>query len=167
MEKRRVASQTWTGTICPKMESRNEGRSWKVSQSNADVYEVHFFPSVVVDIKHHTCSCFKWQLNGFPCAHATVAVRKSGRDLNTLVEPYIHVSTYRSTYAASIYPILTVEQPPFNPHDFTINPPFVKRPPDKPKKKRFLLRGEHVQQIRCSRCGRMGNHNRKTCKEPI
>ncbi|KAL7164692.1 hypothetical protein ACSBR2_040568 [Camellia fascicularis] len=65
MVKRRDASQTWTGTICPKMESRlkkafNEGRSWKVSQSNADVYEVHSFPSITVDIGHRTCSCFKW-----------------------------------------------------------------------------------------------------------
>ncbi|KAL7164775.1 hypothetical protein ACSBR2_040640 [Camellia fascicularis] len=64
MVKRRDASQTWTGTICPKMESRlkkafNEGRSWKVSQSNADVYEVHSFPSITVDIGHCTCSCFK------------------------------------------------------------------------------------------------------------
>ncbi|KAL7186973.1 hypothetical protein ACSBR2_028638 [Camellia fascicularis] len=172
MAKRRDASQTWTGTICPKMESRlekafNEGKSWKVSQSNADVYEVHSFPLVTVDIEHRTCSCFKWQLNGFPCAHAMVAVRKSGRDLNTLVEPFFHVSEYRSTYAASIFPIPTVEQPSFNPNDFIIKPPAIKRPPSRPKKKRILSKGEHVQQIRCSRCGRMGNHNRKTCNEPI
>ncbi|KAL7205110.1 hypothetical protein ACSBR2_018100 [Camellia fascicularis] len=36
MAKRRLAAQTWTGTICPKMESRfekefNERRSWKAS----------------------------------------------------------------------------------------------------------------------------------------
>ncbi|KAL7262778.1 hypothetical protein ACSBR1_001021 [Camellia fascicularis] len=64
MAKRRDASQTWTSTICPKMESGfekafNEGRSWKVSQSNVDVYEVHSFPSVTVDIGQRTCSCFK------------------------------------------------------------------------------------------------------------
>ena len=172
MAKRRDASHMWTGTICPKMEDRlektfNEGRSWKVSQSNADVYEVHSFPSVTVDIGRRTCSCFKWQLNGFPCAHAMVAVRKSGRDLKTLVEPYFHVSEFRATYASSIFPIPTVEQPPFNPNDYIIKPPAVKRPPGSPKKKRILSKGEHVQQIRCGRCGRMGNHNRKTCNEPI
>ncbi|KAL7172177.1 hypothetical protein ACSBR2_031801 [Camellia fascicularis] len=161
MAKRRDASQMWTGTICPKMESRlekafNEGRSWKVSQSNADVYEVHSFPSVTVDIGRRTYSCFKWQLNGFPCAYAMVAVRKSGRDLNTLVEPFFHVSEYRATYASSIFPIPTVEQPPFNPNDFVIKPPAVKRPPSRSKKKRILSKGEHVQQIRCGRCGRMG-----------
>ncbi|KAL7194784.1 hypothetical protein ACSBR1_035091 [Camellia fascicularis] len=154
------------------MESRlekmfNKGRLWKVSQSNADVYEVHSFSPVVVDIEHRTCSCFKWQLNGFPCTYAIVAVRKNGWDLNTLVEPYFHVSAYHSTYATSIYPIPTVEQPSFDPNDFTINPPAVKHPLGRPKKKRLLSRGEHVQQIRCGKYGCMGNHNRKTCKEPI
>ncbi|GMP86282.1 hypothetical protein CsSME_00039110 [Camellia sinensis var. sinensis] len=149
MAKRRDASQMWTGTICPKMEYQlekafNEGRSWKVSQSNADVYEVHSFPSVTVDIGRRTCSCFKWQLNRFPCAHAMVAVCKSGWDLNTLVELYFHVFEFRATYASSIFLIPTVEQSPFNPNDFVIKPPAVKRPPGKPKKKRILSKGEHV-----------------------
>ncbi|XP_028072349.1 uncharacterized protein LOC114274585 [Camellia sinensis] len=172
MAKCRLVDQTWTDTICPKMESRlekafNEGRSWKVSQSNEDVYEVHSFLSVTVDIGHRTCSCFKWQLNGFPCSHAMVVVQKSSRDLNTLVESYFHVSECRSTYDATIFPIPTVEKPPFNQHDYVIYPPVVKRPPGRPKKKRILLKGEQVQQIRCGRCGCMGNHNRKTCNEPI
>ncbi|XP_028110758.1 uncharacterized protein LOC114309248 [Camellia sinensis] len=172
MSKHRDASQSWTGTICPKMESRlekafNKGRSWRVSQSNADVYEVHSFSSVTVNIGTQTCSCFQWQLNWFPCAHAMVAVRKNGHDLNDLVEPYFHVSEYRSTYAASIFPIPTVKQPPFDPYDYLINPSVVKRPLGRLKKKRILLRGEHVQQIHYVRCGRMGNHNRKTCNEPI
>ncbi|KAL7182356.1 hypothetical protein ACSBR1_041125 [Camellia fascicularis] len=97
MVKRRDASQTWTGTICPKMESR---------------------------------------------------LKKAFNE-------------------ASIFPISTVEQPSFNLDDFIIKPPAVKRPLGRPKKKRILSKGEHVQQIRCGRCGRMGNHNRKTCNEPI
>ncbi|KAL7193686.1 hypothetical protein ACSBR2_025325 [Camellia fascicularis] len=114
MAKHRVASHNWTGSIYPKMESRlenafNKGRSWKVSQSNDAVYEAHSFLSVAVDIGQRTCSCFQWQLNEFPCAHAMVAVWKSGRDLNSLIEPYFHVSKYRSTYAPSISPITIVE----------------------------------------------------------
>ncbi|KAL7212721.1 hypothetical protein ACSBR2_015408 [Camellia fascicularis] len=172
MSKRRVAGQIWTGAICLKTESRlekdfNKGRSWKVSQSNADIYEVHSFPSVTVDVGRRACSCFHWQLNGFPCAHAMVAVRKSGRDLNDLVELFFHVNEYRANYAPAIYPIPTVELPPFNPNEYIIKPPAVKRPPGRPKKKRFLSKGKHVQQIHCGRCGRMGNHNRKTCNEPI
>ncbi|KAL7247465.1 hypothetical protein ACSBR2_002388 [Camellia fascicularis] len=128
MSKHRVASQTWTGTICPKMESClekafNKGRSWRVNQSNADVYEIHLLLSVTVTIGTQTCSCFQWQRNRFPCVHAMVAVQKSGRDLNDLVEPYFHVSEYHSTYAASIFQNPTMEQPPFDPHDYLINPP--------------------------------------------
>ncbi|XP_028062631.1 uncharacterized protein LOC114265963 [Camellia sinensis] len=148
MSKRRDPSQSWTGTICPKIESRlektfNKGRSWRVSQSNVDVYKVHSFPSVTVNIGTQTRSCFQWQLNGFPCAHAMVAVRKSGRDLNDLVA-YFHVSEYRSTYVVSIFPIPTMEQLPFDLHNYLINPPVVKCPPGRPKKKRILSRGEHV-----------------------
>ncbi|XP_028070019.1 uncharacterized protein LOC114272493 [Camellia sinensis] len=77
----------------------------------------------------------KWQIKRFPYAHAMVAIRNSRRDLNDLVEPYYHMSKYRSIYASSITPILTVEKPPFNTEDFIIHPPIMKRPPGRPKKK--------------------------------
>ncbi|KAL7250847.1 hypothetical protein ACSBR1_012795 [Camellia fascicularis] len=172
MAKRRVLAHTWTGAICPTMESRlkeayNKSRAWKVSQANNDVYEVHSFPSVIVDIASRTCSYFQWQINEFPCAHAIVGVRKNEKNLDDIVVPWYHVSEYRLTYAPTIYLIPTVEKPPFNSTDYVIYPPNVKRPPGRPKKKRIPSKGENVQQIRCGRCGRMGNHNRKTCKEPI
>ncbi|KAL7242480.1 hypothetical protein ACSBR1_014957 [Camellia fascicularis] len=77
------------------MESRLEnsftkGHSWKVSQSNNEVYEI----------------------KGFPCARVVVGIQKNDRDLNELVEPYFHVSEYRSTYGPTIYPILIVENHP-------------------------------------------------------
>ncbi|XP_028075949.1 uncharacterized protein LOC114278140 [Camellia sinensis] len=172
MAKRRLSAHTWTGAICPTMEFRleeayNKSRSWKVSQANNDVYEVHSFPSVMMDIATRTCSCFQWKINEFPCAHDIVSVRKSRKNLDDIVVPWYHVSEYRLTYAPTIYPIPTVEKPPFNPTDYVICPPNVKCPPRRPKKKRIPSKGENVQQIRCGRCGRMGNHNRKTCKEPI
>ncbi|GMP86093.1 hypothetical protein CsSME_00039016 [Camellia sinensis var. sinensis] len=145
----------------------NKGRSWRVSQSNADVFKVHSFLSVTVNLALQTCSYFQWQLNGFPCAHVKVAVRKSSRDLNALVKSYFHVTAYRSTYASSIFPIPTIEQPPLDPNDYVINLSTVKCPPGRPKKKTILSNGKYVQQIRCNRCGCLGSHNRKTCKEPI
>ncbi|XP_028104380.1 uncharacterized protein LOC114303445 [Camellia sinensis] len=172
MSKRMVSAHTWTGAICPKMESRlekdyNKSRAWKVSQANNDVYEVHSFPFVMVDIGRRTCSCFQWQINEFPCAYAIVAVRKSGKNLDDIVIPWYHVSKYRLTYAPTIYPIPTVEKPPFSPTNYIIYPPNVKHLPGRPKKKRIPSKSENVQQIRCERCSYMGNHNRKTCKEPI
>ncbi|KAL7255074.1 hypothetical protein ACSBR1_009272 [Camellia fascicularis] len=64
-------------------------------------------------------------------------------------------------------PILTVEKPTVMPDDYLIAPPAVKCPPGKPKWKRIPSRGEVMLRIQCNRYGKMGNHNRKTCKEPI
>ncbi|XP_028082628.1 uncharacterized protein LOC114283957 [Camellia sinensis] len=169
MPKRRRKSAAWPGVLCPKMEARlvkayNKGRVWIVSQSNDNVYEVHSYPSVLVDVDRRTCSCFQWQINQLPCTHAMVAIRNSGRDLYDLVESFYHASTYRLSYASSITAIPTVEKPSFQLDDFAIHPPVIKRPPGRPKKKRMLSRGEEVQLIRCGRCQRMGNHNKKTCK---
>ncbi|XP_028119765.1 uncharacterized protein LOC114317252 [Camellia sinensis] len=172
MSKRRLKAQSWPGVVCPKMEDRlvkayNKGRSWLLSQSNNEIFEVHSFPSVMVDVGRRTCSCFQWQIKGFLCAHAVIVIRNSGLDLYDLVDPYYHVSEYWNSYACNIHPIPTVKKPPFSIEDYIIQPPAVKRPPGRPKKKRMLSRGEEVQQIRCSHCQRLGNHNRKTCKEPM
>ncbi|KAL7176792.1 hypothetical protein ACSBR2_030190 [Camellia fascicularis] len=172
MSKRRCKSAAWPGVLCPKMEARlvkayNKGRAWVVSQSNDNVYKVHSYPSVLVDVDRRSCSCFQWQINQLPYEHAMVAIRNSDRDFYDLVEPFYHAATYRLAYASSITPIPTVEKPSFQLDDFVIHPPVVKRPPGRPKKKRMLSRGKEVQLIRRRRCQRMGNHNRKTCKEPI
>ncbi|XP_028082622.1 uncharacterized protein LOC114283950 [Camellia sinensis] len=169
MSKRRRKLPAWLGVLCPKMEARlvkayNKGRAWIVSQSNDNVYEVHSYPSVLVDVDRRTCSCFQWQINQLPCAHAMVAIRNSSRDLYDLVELFYYASTYRLSYASSITPIPTIEKPSFQLDDFVIYPPIIKRPPGRPKKKCMLFRGEKVQLIRCGRCQRMGNHNKKTCK---
>ncbi|KAL7214472.1 hypothetical protein ACSBR1_026810 [Camellia fascicularis] len=56
-------------------------------RANNDVYEVHSYPSVMVDIGRRTCSCFQWQINEFRCAHVIVTVRKSRRNLDDIVVP--------------------------------------------------------------------------------
>ncbi|XP_028117453.1 uncharacterized protein LOC114315084 [Camellia sinensis] len=152
MSDRRGASSSWAGVICPKMEYKLEmaykkGRSWTVSQSNNDVYEVHSHLSVLVDIGRRTCSCFQWQINGLPCEHVVVAIRNSGSDLNALVDPYFYVTNYQSSYSEAIFPIPTVEKPQVIPGHYGILPVTVRRPPDRPKKKRIPSKGEEVQQI--------------------
>ncbi|XP_028080765.1 protein FAR1-RELATED SEQUENCE 4-like [Camellia sinensis] len=169
---RKVLATNWNGLLCPKMESRvmevySTGCTWIVRQSNEDIYEVHSFPTVLVDVGKHSCSCFQWQLNGFPCAHAVVAIQSSGRDFSTFVEQFFTVDQYKATYSGYIQPIPTVDKPSFSEDDFIIYPPAIKRPPGRPKKNRIPSWGEKLSQIRCGRCGRMGSHNRKTCKEPI
>ncbi|KAI8568387.1 hypothetical protein RHMOL_Rhmol02G0194800 [Rhododendron molle] len=46
-------------------------------------------------------------------------------------------------------------------------PPKTRRPQGRPKVQRIRSKGEKVRQIRRGRCGTLGNHNRKRCKEPI
>ncbi|XP_028084578.1 uncharacterized protein LOC114285698 [Camellia sinensis] len=172
MSERRVKCTKWASVICPKMEKKlvsayNDSRAWCVSQANDDVYEVHSYPSVLVDVVKQTCSCFQWQINGFPCSHAVVAFRNNGRNIYDSIDSGFYIETFRATYSRTIYPIPTVERPTFNPNEYLIAPPTVKRPPGRPKRKRIPSKGEVVQRICCGRCGKLGNHNRKTCKEPL
>ena len=172
MSARRDQANKWNELICPTFETRlmdsfNNSRSWQVSKANENVFEVHSIPSVTVDVARRTCPCFKWQINGFSCDHVVIAIQKSRYNLNDCVEHYFHVQTYRGAYSGAIFPIPSVEKPPFDPMDFTIYLPTVKRPPGRPKKNRIPSRGEKLKQIRCGRCDKLGSHNRKSCKEPI
>ncbi|XP_028096999.1 uncharacterized protein LOC114296866 [Camellia sinensis] len=79
MSARRNQANKWNELICPTFEtmlldSFNDNRSWQVSKANEDVFEVHSIPSVMVDIARCTCSCFKWQINGFPCNHVVIGI---------------------------------------------------------------------------------------------
>ncbi|KAL7215253.1 hypothetical protein ACSBR1_027422 [Camellia fascicularis] len=90
-------AQSWPGVVSPKMEDQlvkayNKGRSWLLSQINNEVFKVHSFLLVMVDVGRCTCSCFQWQIKGFPCAHAVVNIHNSGLDLYELVDPYYHMS---------------------------------------------------------------------------
>ncbi|XP_028093514.1 uncharacterized protein LOC114293609 [Camellia sinensis] len=172
MSERRDIANKWNGIICPTFETNlqdsfNSSRSWNVSKANDDVFEVHSFPSVTVDVGRCVCSCYQWQINGFPYEHAVAAIQRSAYNLNNCVEKYFHVENYREAYAAVIFPIPSVEKPDFCSSDFIILPPIVKRPAGRPRKSRIPSQGEKVSQIRCDRCGKMGRHNRKSCKEPI
>ncbi|XP_028051732.1 uncharacterized protein LOC114256312 [Camellia sinensis] len=110
----------------------------EVSKANEDTFEVNSIPSAIVDIARHTCSCFKWKINGFPCDHAVITIQKSHYNLNNCVEHYFHMETYRAAYLGAIFPILSVKKPSFDPTDFIIYPPTVNRPPIRSKKNRIL-----------------------------
>ncbi|KAH7847542.1 hypothetical protein Vadar_027378 [Vaccinium darrowii] len=169
VERREKASK-WVRNICPKMDQKlfdayQESRTWVVMPSGDDVYEVHSEPTVTVDIARRTCSCQKWQQNGFPCCHAVGAITNSGKELSLYVDPYYHAETYRASYSYSIYPIPTLWMPQHVSGEDVILPPLSKKPPGRPKTRRIPSRGEKVSQIKCGRCGKFGNHNRATCKE--
>ncbi|GMP87338.1 hypothetical protein CsSME_00039753 [Camellia sinensis var. sinensis] len=110
---------------------------------------------------------FSMATKGFPCPHAVVAFRNSGKNVYDYIEPFYHVVKYRAAYEGLIHPISTVAKPKFTPSDYLIAPPIYKRPPGRPNRKRIPSKGEVVQHIRCGRCGKMGHHNNKTCKEAM
>ncbi|KAL7221817.1 hypothetical protein ACSBR1_023709 [Camellia fascicularis] len=90
---RRLLSSKWNKVLCPRMDSVLEKafldeRTWNVSLSSDNVFEVHCFPSVMVDLLLRTCSCRKWKINGYPCQHAVAAIFRSGKNLNSFVEPF-------------------------------------------------------------------------------
>ncbi|KAL7180554.1 hypothetical protein ACSBR1_043704 [Camellia fascicularis] len=97
MAKCEAKCSLWRGELCPKMVTTLElafktSRSWIVSQADENVFEVRSHPSVLVDIGARTCSCFQWQLNGFPCPHAIVAFRNSGKNIYDHIVPFYRVT---------------------------------------------------------------------------
>ncbi|KAL7200975.1 hypothetical protein ACSBR1_032814 [Camellia fascicularis] len=106
-------------------------------------------------------------INRFPCSHAVIAFRNNVRDIHELINRAFHIETFKASYSKTIYPIPTVDKLSATTADYMIMLPTVKRQPGRPKRKRIPSRGEIVQRIRCGRYGKLANHNRKTCKEPI
>ncbi|KAL7222665.1 hypothetical protein ACSBR1_024374 [Camellia fascicularis] len=125
------------------------------------------FNNWVSDARHLPITRLVDMINEFPCSHAVVAFRNSGQDIHESIDRVFHIETFKSLYSGTIYPIPTVDMPSATTTDYMITPPIVKRLLGRPKRKRIPSRGEEVQRIRCGRCGKLGNHNRKTYKELI
>ncbi|XP_058194215.1 uncharacterized protein LOC131310955 [Rhododendron vialii] len=169
---RRQQSWKWNGIVCPEMDKKlvtsfNKGRSWTVAKASEDVFEVFSLPTVVVDVQRRTCTCCRWQLNGFPCVHAVTAIQKVGLQVSNYIDPFYTVEAFRLSYDSMINPIPTLGAPEVTKENRVVLPPKTRRPRGRPKVQRIRSKGEKVRQIRCGRCGKLGNHNRKRCKEPI
>ncbi|KAL7167409.1 hypothetical protein ACSBR2_037964 [Camellia fascicularis] len=75
---------------------------------------------------------------------------------------------FRESYKESVYPVSSSERFDFDGASSSIiKPPITKKQPGRNKKKRIPSRGENVKQIKCGRCLKYGNHNKKTCKAAI
>ncbi|KAI8567854.1 hypothetical protein RHMOL_Rhmol02G0154000 [Rhododendron molle] len=170
--KRSQVAAKWNFSIYPNMNKELENsfhvsKSWNVKRSTTDVFEVLSDPSVMVNLSNQTCSCFEWQFRCFPCCHAVCAIYNSGKDFKNYVDPYYMVEMYREVYSLPIYPIPTLWKPAPGGNEDTILPPLSRKPSGRPRKKRLRSNGEKIRPIQCSRCGKVGRHNRKTCKEDL
>ncbi|KAM1000023.1 hypothetical protein ACFX2A_006816 [Malus domestica] len=168
MSEKSRESEQWRSILCPEMEKTLEdmlmvGRHWNVSSSSDSVFEVHADVSVVVDLDNHFCSCHEWQLKGFPCAHALVAVQQSSGCVYDYIDDYFKVSHYRSSYASPICPVTDIKDAVYGgSEDVVILPPGNGK--GRPKTKKIKTSGEGPRAITCGQCGVVGRHN-KTCAE--
>ncbi|BFG35528.1 hypothetical protein CerSpe_218020 [Prunus speciosa] len=170
---RRRAAEGWNTMLCPEMETKLEkslesGRYWDVSRSSDFLFEVHGEDSVMVDLQSRTCSCRMWQIKGFPCAHALVAILKNDKNPFEYVEEYFTVEHFKKCYNIPIFPIPDIDRHAQEAdEEFLLNPPVSKKPPGRPRVKQIKSLGEQKRPLTCSRCGQLGRHNKKTCTTQI
>ncbi|KAL6218604.1 hypothetical protein ACLB2K_011814 [Fragaria x ananassa] len=171
MSERSVESKSWTTKLTPKMEKRlkeqlDRSRVFRVIDSHENVYEVRNDKySYLVDISTRICSCVKWQINCFSCAHALAVIQDARLDVYDFIDLYFTAEYYRMCYSFPIAPLSNVDASCSSTEDFIL-PPVTKRPAGRPKSKRIASAGEK-KLTRCSCCNKMGHHNKKSCTEPL
>ncbi|XP_028052814.1 uncharacterized protein LOC114257249 [Camellia sinensis] len=169
--RRREVGNKWNRIVCPFAEKKleeafNDTKAWIVKKCSDDIYEIQLDHSVMVDIGKRCCSCRLWEIDSFPCKHGFCAIKRSEKDLNCFLDDYYRVSSYCDSYSHSIYPVPSMWKPNVVVDDDVVLPPLCKRPAGRPRTERIPSKGE-IKRIRCSRCGKMGTHNRKTCKHAL
>ena len=145
--------------------------------SDIDLFEVdHDGDRWVVDLKRHSCGCFRWDLTGIPCCHAFKCIMAFRGN----PEMYVHKAYSKEMYALAYAPIFQ-PMPGMKQWDSTDhpkpNPPGLRKLPGRPsQKKRIKEKGEgeaeHEPPVlrkrkpnACSNCGGLG-HNKSKCKNP-
>ncbi|KAG5529163.1 hypothetical protein RHGRI_029744 [Rhododendron griersonianum] len=142
MCERKQLSRKLNGVLCPEYDAKlreffNKGRTWTVFGSSDEVFEVSSLPA----------------------------------DVSNYIDPLYTADAFRLSYDYPIHPVpistLGVAEVSENSAVILplILPPKTRRPRGRPKVARIRSRGEKVRQIRCGRCKKLGNHNRKRCKE--
>ncbi|RZC55099.1 hypothetical protein C5167_013957 [Papaver somniferum] len=146
---------------------QDEGLAWEVLVASPTVFEVFSERTHMVDLEHQICTCQRWRVYSFPCAHALATIRKIKREAIDFISPYFTSDYFRKTYLHCIQPIPNYNRPVEIKEDYTINPPIVKKQPGRPPGKRILSKGEKKvkRKVNCSNCKEAG-HNMAGCKNP-
>ncbi|XP_022897525.1 uncharacterized protein LOC111411204 [Olea europaea var. sylvestris] len=143
----------------------NESNGLEVNQVSPDIYQVgdnleHHF----VDFYEMTCTCRRFDLDKFPCAHAIVATRFKGDEGYKLCTPFYTSICWKQAYSKFVYPLPNeVEwKIPKNVIAREVFSPLVRRQGGRPSKKRKRSAGETRVARKSSRCKKTG-HVRSTC----
>ncbi|XP_026433580.1 uncharacterized protein LOC113331017 [Papaver somniferum] len=148
-------------------ENINVGRTWIVVESMERLYEVRSPRTHSVDLLDRTCTCHRWQVNGFPCAHACAAIQSTREDIYSFVEPYFTTEWYNRTYQDIIFPIPNYDKPQYYDPSDRIIVPIPVPPPGRRREQRFKKAWEKQNRpMMCKKCFTLGHHNRATCPMP-
>ena len=140
----------------------------------SDVWEVdHYSDRFVVNLNDNTCTCFKWELNGIPCAHAWACIMKKRERPEAFVHECYTKATYLEAYTPSIKPMPGMKQ--WARSDMVQPlPPLMRKMPGRPSLKKRKEQGEGVDSgavkrlkrvYKCSKCGNTRHYANK-CKNP-
>ena len=176
-----------------KVSCNTRARRYRILESEPLVeYEIeskHTGRGYIVRFDQQTCTCRKWQLKGYPCAHGLAVILTMKEDPQLFAKSFFRLDAYHATYENHIYAPNSHENvgpSEYRPRqaevaaedsedsDNGLLPPTTRRGPRAPKKRRIRTQIEIDQDaepiskrlFRCGRCGGVG-HSRRTCNEVI
>ena len=99
----------------------------------------------VISLSEKTCTCFEFQKLSIPCSHAIAAALKANVNVEGLVSDVYSIDYLKAAYAEHVLPPAELDSGhrlADNVASITLNPPSTRRPPGRPRKKRFFSCGE-------------------------
>ncbi|XP_022899420.1 uncharacterized protein LOC111412735 [Olea europaea var. sylvestris] len=108
---RHVEAEKCVTQLTPTLEKKmcmtyNESNGLEVNQVSPDIYQVGD------NLKHHfvvfyemTCTCRKFDLDKFPCAHVIAAARFKGDEGYKLCTPFYTSICWKQAYSKFVYPL--------------------------------------------------------------
>lgn len=150
---RRDKANNEKGTLTPKaqellLQKFETCGGFRVCRISEQEFEVQNKEGVSyhVDLALRSCSCCEFDMPRIPYAHAVAAAARSKRRVDSLVDNEYTIAYYRLAYSHRIYPAENVTeayQIGEELKDLHLGLPMICRPPGRPKKQRFLSRGEY------------------------
>lgn len=117
----------------------------------------------MVDLTINTCTCYRFQLESFPCEHAVAVAMHKGFAPSTLCSDYYTADYWRAAYVDTIFPLP-------NETDWEVSdrilPIIEPRGPGRPRTSRIPSTGEFPRPRRCGRCREVG-HTRVNCNSQV
>ncbi|XP_075504249.1 uncharacterized protein LOC142541652 [Primulina tabacum] len=174
---KREGIEKYGGEICPNIvktlnENEQKSRNCVVFFCGMMEYQIQTPNGQnVVDLAKKECSCGRFQLCGYPCAHACAAIREHRMQVSEFVHQYYKKEAYLRTYSYMIHAVpgeddyCKTEYEPLGPSE-------VKKRAGRPKKKR--KKGvDEVQKTStrqglthtCYNCLET-SHNKSSCTNP-